>query len=64
MDESVSCLECGHVLETAGLTLVGREGGGRACRSLWKCSGGHIWWRWADQPDAVLEVCPLPQLFR
>ncbi|WP_079078635.1 dehydrogenase [Streptomyces sp. DSM 15324] len=60
-----ACPDCGLPMESGGLVLSGRDDDGRrACRSLWRCAGRHVWWGWADRPEEPLEVCPVPQLFR
>lgn len=62
---SPACPGCGRPLKSGGLVLSRREGGGeRACRGLWRCEQGHVWWRWADDPGQSLEECPHPGLFR
>jgi hypothetical protein len=40
-----------------------RKPGRRTCRALWRCTGRHVWWRWADRPEEPLEACPMPELF-
>lgn len=48
-----------------GIVLSKREDDGRrTCRTLWRCTGRHVWWRWADRPNEPLEVCPVPELLR
>ncbi|MFD2690590.1 hypothetical protein ACFS5L_37965 [Streptomyces phyllanthi] len=48
-----------------GFVLVKREDDGRrTCQTLLGCTGRHVWWRWADQPEGPLEACPVPELFR
>ncbi|GHB67810.1 hypothetical protein GCM10010331_64690 [Streptomyces xanthochromogenes] len=65
IDKAPDCPECGEDMKSGGLVLCLREDDGlRVCRSLWKCPGRHLWWRWADRLDDPWEVCPLPQLFR
>jgi hypothetical protein len=52
-------------MRAGGFVLSKREDDGRrTCRSLWKCSGRHVWWYWVDRPDEPLEACPVPELFR
>ncbi|KAB2973639.1 dehydrogenase [Streptomyces sp. SS1-1] len=59
------CPQCRQPMKSGGLVLSEREGDGRrACRSLWRCAGGHVYWNWADRPDEPWEVCPVPGLFR
>ncbi|WP_340379029.1 dehydrogenase [Streptomyces sp. SS7] len=64
-DHAPACPDCGLPMESGGLVLSGRDDDGRrACRSLWRCAGRHVWWGWADRSGEPLEVCPVPQLFR
>lgn len=63
-DNAPPCPECSQPLKLGGLVLSEREDGMRSCRSLWRCTGRHTWWRWADRPEEALEVCPVPELFR
>ncbi|KKD03262.1 hypothetical protein [Streptomyces sp. WM6386] len=64
-DDVPVCPECSRPMRSGGLVLSQREDDGRrACRSLWKCADRHVWWRWADRPNAPWEFCPVPQLFR
>ncbi|MFF9023510.1 dehydrogenase [Streptomyces eurythermus] len=64
-DEIPACPECSQPMRFGGFVLSGREDDGRrGCRTLWRCTGQHVWWRWADQPDEPLEICPFPKLFR
>ncbi|QES10686.1 dehydrogenase [Streptomyces venezuelae] len=56
--------ECDPPMKFGGWALMDREEDGkRTCRALWRCPGRHLWWHWADQPDAPLELCPIPQAF-
>lgn len=65
ISDAPACPECGRSMESGGPVLSRREDDGRrACRSLWRCDGPHVWWGWADRPDEPLEVCPVPGLFR
>ncbi|MDR6973949.1 hypothetical protein J2X68_000618 [Streptomyces sp. 3330] len=60
-----ACPECGQIMRSGGLVLSKREEDDRrVCRALWRCAGRHVWWKWADLPDAPLEACPVPTLFR
>lgn len=60
-----ACPECGRPMRSGGSVLSGRrDDGRRACRSLWRCAGRHLWWKWADRPGEPLEACPLPEPFR
>ncbi|WP_405702957.1 dehydrogenase [Streptomyces sp. NBC_00069] len=60
-----ACPECSQTMNFGGFVLSKRAGDGqRVCRSLWKCAGRHVWWRWADRPDEALEACQVPELFR
>ncbi|MFF9406579.1 dehydrogenase [Streptomyces anandii] len=64
-DEAPACPECSQPMKFGGFVLVGREDDGRrTCRALWRCTGRHVWWRWADRPEEPLETCPMPELFR
>jgi hypothetical protein len=59
------CPECVQPLKAGAIVLSRREDdGARACRMLWRCSGRHVWWKWADRRGDPLEVCPHPELFR
>ncbi|MET7732949.1 DUF2235 domain-containing protein [Streptomyces sp. NPDC005402] len=59
------CPRCEEPLASGGMLLVRRADDGlRACRTLWRCAEGHLWWRWADRPGKPLEECPYPQVFR
>ncbi|MGC0339992.1 DUF2235 domain-containing protein [Streptomyces sp. SLBN-8D4] len=59
------CPVCDGPLTSGGMLLVRREDDGlRACRTLWRCAEGHLWWRWADRPGKPLEECPYPKVFR
>ncbi|MGQ4419798.1 group II intron reverse transcriptase/maturase [Streptomyces sp. SAS_269] len=40
------------------------DDGRRTCRALWRCTGRHVWWRWADRPEDPLETCPVAELLR
>ncbi len=63
--DAPACPECGRPMRSGGFVLSRREDDGRrTCRTLWRCAGGHVWWRWADRPEEPLEVCPVPALFR
>ena len=58
-----ACPECGGPLEFGGMALCHREEDDRrTCRTVWGCSGRHVWWKWADRPADPLEVCPYPDL--
>ena len=60
-----ACPECSQPMKSGGFVLSRREDDdGRACRALWRCTGWHVWWNWADRPDEPLEACPMPELFR
>lgn len=60
-----TCPECSRPMKSGGLVLSQREDDyQRACRSLWRCTSGHVWWKWTDRPDESLEACPMPKLFR
>ncbi|WP_367322243.1 dehydrogenase [Streptomyces sp. HUAS ZL42] len=60
-----TCPRCRTAMKYGGLVLCGREDDGRrVCRTLWRCSRRHLWWAWADRPEAPLEPCPHPELFR
>ncbi|MFG1665045.1 dehydrogenase [Streptomyces sp. Y7] len=62
---SVICPECNQLMKQGGLVLSRREDDGkRGCRSLWGCTSGHVWWKWADRPGEPVEACPVPELFR
>ncbi|UXY28381.1 hypothetical protein [Streptomyces sp. HUAS TT20] len=51
-------------MKSGGFVLSMREDDDRrACRTLWRCADGHVWWYWADRPEEPLEVCPFPALF-
>ncbi len=51
-------------MKSGGLVLMRREEDGkRTCRALWRCPDRQLWWHWADQPDAPMELCPVPHLF-
>ncbi|WP_031169580.1 hypothetical protein [Streptomyces durhamensis] len=64
-DEAPACPECNQPMRFGGFVLSGREDDGRrACRTLWRCAGHHVWWGLADRPGEPLEICPLPELFR
>ncbi|MFB8137655.1 dehydrogenase [Streptomyces mirabilis] len=64
-DDAPACPECSKPMKSGGFVLSQREDDGRrTCRTLWRCTGRHVWWRWADRSDAPLEVCPVPELFR
>ncbi|WP_432166494.1 dehydrogenase [Streptomyces sp. bgisy031] len=64
-DDAPACPECSQPMKSGGLALSQREDDGlRACRTLLRCTGRHVWWRWADQPEEPLDACPLPELFR
>ncbi|MFF3563041.1 dehydrogenase [Streptomyces sp. NPDC002574] len=59
------CPGCSQRMKDGGLAVFKREDDGRrVCRSLWKCTHRHVWWKWADRPDEPWEACPWPQLFR
>jgi hypothetical protein len=52
-------------MKFGGFVLVERQDDGRrTCRALWRCTGRHVRWRWADRPEEPLEACPMPELFR
>lgn len=64
-DDAPACPECGRPMRSGGLVLAQRpDDGRRTCRSLWRCAGRHVWWRWADRPEEPLVTCPFPGLFR
>ncbi|MEU3612504.1 dehydrogenase [Streptomyces sp. NPDC006872] len=64
-DDAPACPECSRPMEFGGFVLSRRgDDDRRVCRSLWRCAGRHFWWNWADRPDAPLEACPVPELFR
>ncbi|OIJ85756.1 dehydrogenase [Streptomyces sp. MUSC 14] len=57
--------ECSQPMKFGGFVLVKREGDGwRTCRALCRCTGRHVWWRWAGRQEEPLEACPMPVLFR
>jgi hypothetical protein len=59
-----TCPECAGPLKAGSFVLCRREDDGkRTCRIVWVCSHRHVWWKWADRPDAALEPCPHPGLF-
>jgi hypothetical protein len=64
-DAAPDCPECSQPMKSGSFVLSKRENDGRrTCRSLWGCTGRHVWWRWADRPDDPLKACPVPELFR
>ncbi len=64
-DDAPACPKCGRPMKSGGFVLCQRKDDGRrTCRTLWRCTARHTWWRWADRPDEPLEVCLVPQLFR
>ncbi|MGW1806498.1 dehydrogenase [Streptomyces sp. NPDC002078] len=64
-DEGPACPECSLPMRFGGFVLATREDEARrTCRTLWRCTGRHVWWRWADRPDEPLEICPVPELVR
>ncbi|MGW4027120.1 dehydrogenase [Streptomyces sp. NPDC005009] len=64
-DDVPACPECGRPMKSGGFVLVEREDDDRrTCRTLLRCTGRHVWWRWADRPEGPLEACPVPELFR
>lgn len=65
ISRAAACPECSQPMKSDGLVLSQREDDGqRACRSLWRCASGHVWWKWVDRPDESFEACPVPELFR
>ncbi|WP_151771273.1 dehydrogenase [Streptomyces abyssomicinicus] len=63
IDAAPTCPQCGAVLRAGSMALCHRaEDDRRVCRMAWGCSGGHVWWKWADRPAAPLEPCPYPDL--
>ncbi|MDP9613719.1 dehydrogenase [Streptomyces demainii] len=64
-DTAPACPECSQSMKSGGFVLVEREDDGRRiCRTLLRCPGQHVWWRWADRPEESLQACPVPELFR
>ncbi|MEQ8147380.1 dehydrogenase [Streptomyces sp. OP7] len=64
-NEATACPECSQPLKSGGFVLVKREDDGqRTCRTLLRCTGRHVWWRWADRPESPLEACTVPELFQ
>ncbi|MFD7713079.1 dehydrogenase [Streptomyces sp. NPDC059785] len=64
-DTGPACPECSQPMTSGGFVLAKREDDGRRiCRTLLRCAGRHVWWRWADRPEEPLEGCPVPELFR
>ncbi|RSN99570.1 dehydrogenase [Streptomyces sp. WAC 05379] len=62
---AAACPECRQPMKADGPAFSRRQDDGkRACRSLWRCTSGHVWWKWTDRPDESFEVCPMPELFR
>ncbi|MFD3623228.1 dehydrogenase [Streptomyces sp. NPDC058698] len=64
-NDAPDCPECSQPMKSGGFVLGEREADGqRTCRTLLRCTGRHVWWRWADRPEESLEACPAPELFR